>query len=91
MDGLDELRYLLGGEGACEQVTLRLIKPLCLDGTELGFRLDALDGRCYPQRATNTGDRADDRQRFIAHRQVGNEAAIDLDLVETKAPQITER
>src|ERR1700679_2792826 len=79
------------GLRSTEVVALNLRASLLAEFVQLLNRLNALGRRSHAQAFAKSGDGADDRHRFLIVHQVMHEGLVDLDLVEWKAPQVSQR
>src|SRR6516225_7058996 len=89
--GPEQLRKFLHPARRAEQEALHLAAAERLDLLQLLSGFHALGRGRHSEMLCKACDCQHDRHRIVARRQPADEATIDLDLVEWKAPQIAER
>ena len=84
---------LAGWHGLAEIEALHLFASCEGNGVQLIKRLDAFGDRAHLHLLRKSRNRMDDGDAVLALRvvEVGNERAVDLDLIEREAAQIAER
>ena len=80
-----------GGQWAAVVIALTLIASLSDDVGLLLCRLDAFGNDLHIKAATQLDDGANDGCVVFVNQDILNEAAVDLDLVQRQAAQVTER
>src|SRR5271169_6308789 len=86
-----QLRDLVCGTWLGDEIALNFGAPLGVQQAELPRGLNAFSDSCDPEAVAHPRDRADDRGAICFTPQAGDEALVDLDFIERKAAQVTQR
>ena len=84
-------REALTIEGAADEISLNGVASLGYGEVELRACFNALYRRRHTQARSHRDDRADDGSALLIVRNLTHERLVDLDLVERKFAQVTER